>query len=59
IRAGAAALGVGGELVQAEALRTGRPGIITANARRFVAAVKEARAQMSPLKEAAFASING
>ena len=55
IRAGAAALGVGGELVQAEALRTGRPGIITANARRFVAAVKEARAQMGLPQEAALA----
>ncbi|MGB7623887.1 MAG: bifunctional 4-hydroxy-2-oxoglutarate aldolase/2-dehydro-3-deoxy-phosphogluconate aldolase [Terriglobia bacterium] len=58
ILAGAAALGVGGELVQAEALKAGKPGIITANARRFVAAVKEARAQMGQPKEAAFAGVN-
>jgi 2-dehydro-3-deoxyphosphogluconate aldolase/(4S)-4-hydroxy-2-oxoglutarate aldolase len=58
ILAGAAALGVGGELVQAEALRAGRPGIITANARKFVAAVEEARAQMSTSKEAVFASLS-
>lgn len=58
ILAGAAALGVGGELVQAEALRVGRPGIITANARKFVAAVEEARAQMSTSKEAVLASLS-
>lgn len=58
ILAGAAALGVGGELVQAEALRAGRPGIITANARKFVAAVEEARAQMNTSREAVFASLS-
>ncbi|MBZ5537526.1 MAG: bifunctional 4-hydroxy-2-oxoglutarate aldolase/2-dehydro-3-deoxy-phosphogluconate aldolase [Acidobacteriia bacterium] len=58
MRAGAAALGVGGELIQAEALKAGRPGIITANARRFVAAVKEARAQLGTPKEAAFATVS-
>jgi 2-dehydro-3-deoxyphosphogluconate aldolase / (4S)-4-hydroxy-2-oxoglutarate aldolase len=44
IRAGAAALGVGGELVQSESLRTGSAHAITENARRFVEIVKEARA---------------
>ncbi len=43
IHAGAAALGVGGELVQAEALRAGRPGLITDLARKFLRIVQEAR----------------
>ena len=46
IEAGAAALGVGGECVQAEALRAGKPEIIVENARKFLAIVKEARARM-------------
>jgi 2-dehydro-3-deoxyphosphogluconate aldolase/(4S)-4-hydroxy-2-oxoglutarate aldolase len=47
IEAGAAALGVGGELVQAEALKTGKPEIIVENARKFLAVVKETRARVS------------
>jgi 2-dehydro-3-deoxyphosphogluconate aldolase/(4S)-4-hydroxy-2-oxoglutarate aldolase len=47
IEAGAAALGVGGELVQADALKSNRPEMIVENARRFLAAVKEARARMT------------
>ena len=47
IEAGAAALGVGGELVQAEALKAGKPVIIVENARKFLAVVKETRARMS------------
>ena len=47
IQAGAAALGVGGELVQAEALRAGKPEVIVENARKFMAIVKEARAQLA------------
>ncbi len=47
IQAGAAALGVGGELVQAEALKSNKPEIIVENARRFLAIVKQARAQMT------------
>lgn len=43
IRAGAAALGVGGELVQADALKSGEAAVITENARKFVEAVKRAR----------------
>lgn len=46
IEAGAAALGVGGECVQAEALKSGKPEIIVENARRFLAIVKEGRARM-------------
>jgi 2-dehydro-3-deoxyphosphogluconate aldolase / (4S)-4-hydroxy-2-oxoglutarate aldolase len=44
LEAGAAALGVGGELVEAEALKSGRPERIVENARKFVAIVKQYRA---------------
>jgi 2-dehydro-3-deoxyphosphogluconate aldolase / (4S)-4-hydroxy-2-oxoglutarate aldolase len=47
VEAGAAALGVGGELVPAGALSSGKPEIIVENARKFLAIVKEARARMS------------
>src|SRR5437588_836562 len=47
IEAGAAALGVGGELLQAEALKTGKPEIIVENARKFLKIVKETRARMA------------
>src|SRR6266404_6178517 len=47
IEAGAAALGVGGECVQAEALKANKPEIIVENARKFLAIVKQARAQMA------------
>jgi len=47
IQAGAAALGVGGELVQAEALRAGKREVIVENARKFLAIVKEARARLA------------
>src|SRR6266849_87211 len=47
IEAGAAALGVGGELVQAEALKAGKPEVIVENARKFLEIVKRARAQMA------------
>ncbi|HKN36265.1 MAG TPA: bifunctional 4-hydroxy-2-oxoglutarate aldolase/2-dehydro-3-deoxy-phosphogluconate aldolase [Terriglobales bacterium] len=43
IRAGASALGVGGELVSAAALESGDAKIISDNARAFVAAVQQAR----------------
>lgn len=43
IRAGAAALGVGGELISAAALASGDFAPITAAARQFVALVREAR----------------
>jgi 2-dehydro-3-deoxyphosphogluconate aldolase / (4S)-4-hydroxy-2-oxoglutarate aldolase len=46
IEAGAAALGIGGELVQAEALKSNKPEIIIENARKFLAIVKQAREQM-------------
>src|SRR5436309_10771895 len=46
IEAGAAALGVGGELVQAEALKAGKMETIVENGRKFVEIVKEARAKM-------------
>jgi 2-dehydro-3-deoxyphosphogluconate aldolase/(4S)-4-hydroxy-2-oxoglutarate aldolase len=47
IEAGAAALGVGGELVQAEALKSGKSQIIADNARKFVEIVKQTRARMN------------
>lgn len=53
IEAGAAALGVGGELVQAEVLKSGKPEIIVENARKFLAIVKEARARMTASSAAA------
>jgi len=43
IKAGAAAVAVGGELVDAKALKEGRPDVITANARKYVEAVRAAR----------------
>jgi 2-dehydro-3-deoxyphosphogluconate aldolase/(4S)-4-hydroxy-2-oxoglutarate aldolase len=46
IEAGVAALGVGGECVQAEALKSKKPEIIVENARKFLAIVKQTRAQM-------------
>lgn len=49
IEVGAAALGVGGELVHAEALKSNKPEIITENARKLLAIVKHARAQLSSL----------
>jgi 2-dehydro-3-deoxyphosphogluconate aldolase / (4S)-4-hydroxy-2-oxoglutarate aldolase len=48
IEAGAAALGIGGELVQGEALKSGKPAVIVENARKFLAIVKETRARMAP-----------
>jgi 2-dehydro-3-deoxyphosphogluconate aldolase/(4S)-4-hydroxy-2-oxoglutarate aldolase len=47
IEAGAAALGIGGELVQAEALKANKPEVIVENARKFLAIVKQARAQLA------------
>jgi 2-dehydro-3-deoxyphosphogluconate aldolase/(4S)-4-hydroxy-2-oxoglutarate aldolase len=46
LRAGASALGVGGDLVDAAALRAGQAGVITDRARRFVDVVREARASL-------------
>jgi 2-dehydro-3-deoxyphosphogluconate aldolase / (4S)-4-hydroxy-2-oxoglutarate aldolase len=45
IRAGASALGVGGELVQAEALKGGEAHLITENARKFLEAVRDVRSK--------------
>jgi 2-dehydro-3-deoxyphosphogluconate aldolase/(4S)-4-hydroxy-2-oxoglutarate aldolase len=47
IAAGAAALGVGGELVSAEALKAGRTEIIVEGARRFLGVVRGARAKLA------------
>lgn len=53
IEAGAVALGVGGECVQAEALKSAKPEIISENARRFLVIVKEARARVTAASVAA------
>jgi 2-dehydro-3-deoxyphosphogluconate aldolase/(4S)-4-hydroxy-2-oxoglutarate aldolase len=47
IESGAAALGVGGELVSAEALKLGKVEIIVENARKFLRVVAGARAKMA------------
>jgi 2-dehydro-3-deoxyphosphogluconate aldolase/(4S)-4-hydroxy-2-oxoglutarate aldolase len=57
IEAGAAALGVGGELVQADALKTNKPEVIVENARKFVAAVNQARQKIASAKAAAKSSL--
>jgi 2-dehydro-3-deoxyphosphogluconate aldolase / (4S)-4-hydroxy-2-oxoglutarate aldolase len=48
IRAGAAALGVGGELVTPDALRVGDYHEIAQNAREFLTRVQDARAEKQP-----------
>jgi 2-dehydro-3-deoxyphosphogluconate aldolase/(4S)-4-hydroxy-2-oxoglutarate aldolase len=47
IEAGAAALGIGGELVQAEALKSNEPELIVETARKFLEIVASARAKRS------------
>jgi len=47
LEAGSVALGIGGELVQADALKDNKPEIIAENARKFLAIVKHTRAQMA------------
>jgi 2-dehydro-3-deoxyphosphogluconate aldolase/(4S)-4-hydroxy-2-oxoglutarate aldolase len=47
IEAGSIALGIGGELVQADALKSNRPQLIVENARKFLEIVKQARSRMS------------
>ncbi|MGC1618567.1 MAG: bifunctional 4-hydroxy-2-oxoglutarate aldolase/2-dehydro-3-deoxy-phosphogluconate aldolase [Candidatus Acidiferrum sp.] len=53
LEAGSVALGIGGELVQAHALKSNQPEIITENARKFLAIVKQTRAQMASPSTAA------
>jgi 2-dehydro-3-deoxyphosphogluconate aldolase / (4S)-4-hydroxy-2-oxoglutarate aldolase len=45
--AGAMALGVGGDLVDTSALANGKPEVVTENARKYVAAVEQARSRSS------------
>jgi 2-dehydro-3-deoxyphosphogluconate aldolase/(4S)-4-hydroxy-2-oxoglutarate aldolase len=47
IKAGAAAVAVGGELVDLKALREGRLDSITASARKYIEAVRSARAELA------------
>ncbi len=53
LEAGCVALGIGGELVQADALKANEPEIIAENARKFLAIVKHTRAQMAATHAAA------
>ena len=46
LEAGSAALGVGGELVQADALKSGNTQVIVEYARKFVAVVSQTRANL-------------
>ena len=55
LEAGAAALGIGGELVPPDALKSGNPRIIIENARKFLAIVAQTRAKMnSPAAKISF-----
>jgi 2-dehydro-3-deoxyphosphogluconate aldolase/(4S)-4-hydroxy-2-oxoglutarate aldolase len=56
LEAGSVALGIGGELVQADALKANKPEIIVENARKFLAIVQHTRAQMAPSPAAAKSS---
>jgi 2-dehydro-3-deoxyphosphogluconate aldolase / (4S)-4-hydroxy-2-oxoglutarate aldolase len=56
IEAGAVALGIGGELVQAEALKSNKPEIIVEIARKFIEIVTEVRARMASSVHAAKSS---
>jgi 2-dehydro-3-deoxyphosphogluconate aldolase/(4S)-4-hydroxy-2-oxoglutarate aldolase len=51
IRAGATALGIGGELIPPEAVRRRRAEQITELARRFLKIVQEARKLVAPAKQ--------
>jgi 2-dehydro-3-deoxyphosphogluconate aldolase/(4S)-4-hydroxy-2-oxoglutarate aldolase len=53
LEAGSVALGIGGELVQADALKANQPEIIVENARKFLAIVKHTRARIASSSEAA------
>ena len=46
LKAGACAVAVGGELVDAKAMREGRFEVIEERARQFLAAIARARAEM-------------
>ena len=48
LEAGAEALGIGGELVLAEAMKSGKLELITETARKFVAIVKATRQKLAP-----------
>ena len=53
LRAGATALGVGGELVDKNALEAGKTSVITDNARRFRDIIDQTRAEMAGVKAVA------
>jgi 2-dehydro-3-deoxyphosphogluconate aldolase/(4S)-4-hydroxy-2-oxoglutarate aldolase len=53
LEAGAFALGVGGELVDAGAIRAGKPEVVTENARKYLAIVKQVKAASQRVSESA------
>jgi 2-dehydro-3-deoxyphosphogluconate aldolase / (4S)-4-hydroxy-2-oxoglutarate aldolase len=53
LEAGSIALGVGGELVHAESLKSGALHVITENARQFIAIVQRHRASVAATKDSA------
>jgi 2-dehydro-3-deoxyphosphogluconate aldolase / (4S)-4-hydroxy-2-oxoglutarate aldolase len=58
IEAGAAALGIGGELVQADALKSNKPAIIVETARKFLEIVTTTRAKLSSVAAKGSASLS-
>jgi len=52
IEVGAAALGIGGELCQADALKCGNGGLIAENARKFLEIVSATRAKLASVRVA-------
>jgi 2-dehydro-3-deoxyphosphogluconate aldolase/(4S)-4-hydroxy-2-oxoglutarate aldolase len=50
LKAGAAALGIGGELVQAAALKSGKPEVIAETARKYVDIIRRTREEMAANK---------
>jgi 2-dehydro-3-deoxyphosphogluconate aldolase/(4S)-4-hydroxy-2-oxoglutarate aldolase len=57
LAAGSSALGVGSELVQAEALEAGKPELIVENARKFVAIVEQYRASAAFRKASSLSQV--
>jgi 2-dehydro-3-deoxyphosphogluconate aldolase / (4S)-4-hydroxy-2-oxoglutarate aldolase len=56
IEAGSVALGIGGELVQASALKANKPEVIVENARKFLEVVKQARSNVAVASTTAISS---
>jgi 2-dehydro-3-deoxyphosphogluconate aldolase/(4S)-4-hydroxy-2-oxoglutarate aldolase len=53
LEAGAFTLGVGGELVDAGAIRAGKPEVVTENARKYIAIVRRVKEASQQVSESA------